>query len=578
LIEGATPIDRWGPVNESADVAELLWVLSNVGVFARSAVRESPIQKMRMPVDMSDPSRWRPVSEAIMNGREPWEFKPILKSICRMTSTRAQWLALGLLISVGGFSFWNTSALIATNNSQIQLRLLLSELQAFLSTVTDAETGQRGYLLIGEDSYLEPFDAALKVADQQSDQVEKLIDNLPDRRSTFAVMQQLVAAKFKELTTTVHLRQREGIQAAMQVVRAGAGQKLMEEIRGLANQIEREIQDRLAKHDRQATVIAERATHWSIAGNVLAALLFVLVIQRELRDRIRVSEQNEVLEQHVLDRTAQLGAAVKEIGTLNEELEQHVLDRTAQLETAIKELDSFSYSVSHDLRAPLRAIDGFSRIVLEDYGATLASEGKAYLQMVRDNTRQMGQLVDDLLAFARLGRQSLTKQTVDPDSIVRRCLEEMVQEQVGREVEIVIGDLPTCHADPTLIKQVWTNLLANALKYTRKREVARIEIGSRIEPRVEADGQPAFGDGAGTEVIYFVKDNGAGFDMKYAGKLFGVFQRLHRSVDYEGTGVGLAIVQRIVQRHGGRIWAEAKLDEGATFSFTLESGSLHGGS
>ena len=241
------------------------------------------------------------------------------------------------------------------------------------------------------------------------------------------------------------------------------------------------------------------------------------------------------------------------------------MNRTAQLEAANKELDSFSYSISHDLRAPLRAIDGFSRIVLEDYSDNLASEGKNYLQMVRDNTRQMGQLVDDLLAFARLGRQSLTKQTVDVDKIVRRCLEGMVAEQQGRQVEIVIGELPACQADPALLKQVWTNLLANALKYTRKRDVARIEIGSRIEPHVVTEGQPASGAITGTEVVYFVKDNGAGFEMKYVGKLFGVFQRLHRAADYEGTGVGLAIVQRIVQRHGGRIWADAALNEAQPF-------------
>jgi len=260
----------------------------------------------------------------------------------------------------------------------------------------------------------------------------------------------------------------------------------------------------------------------------------------------------------------------REIRKLNEELEQRVLDRTAELEAANKELDSFSYSISHDLRAPLRAIDGFSRILLEDYSEPLVPEAKAYLLRVRNNTRQMGMLVDDLLAFARLGRQALTKHPVEPDKLVRRCLEEMTKEQQGRKVEIVIGELPACRADAILLKQVWTNLISNALKYTRKQEFARIEIGSRTERRLAADGQASAPDGAVSETVYFVKDNGAGFDMKYIGKLFGVFQRLHRAADYEGTGVGLAIVQRIVQRHGGRIWAEAKLGQGATFSFTLE--------
>jgi len=248
------------------------------------------------------------------------------------------------------------------------------------------------------------------------------------------------------------------------------------------------------------------------------------------------------------------------IRKLNEELEQRVLDRTAELEAANKELDSFSYSVSHDLRAPLRAIDGFSRILLEDHGATLTDDGKGYLKLVRDNTCQMGRLVDDLLVFSRLGRLPLTKQRIDPSKVVRQCLAEMQTEQDGRQVEIVIGDLPNCRADPTLLKQVWTNLLSNALKYTRKREVARITIGHRsVSPP----------SGADPEAVYFVEDNGAGFDMKYAHKLFGVFQRLHRATDFEGTGVGLAIVHRIVTRHGGRVWAEALPSQGATFSFTL---------
>jgi len=237
---------------------------------------------------------------------------------------------------------------------------------------------------------------------------------------------------------------------------------------------------------------------------------------------------------------------------------------------ANKELEAFSYSVSHDLRAPLRAIDGFSRILLEDYSASLPDEAKAYLKLVRDNTRQMGQLVDDLLAFSRLGRLPLAKQSVNSDSIVRLCLKEMQKEQEGRKVAITIGALPSCQADPTLLKQVWTNLISNALKYTRKQESAQIEIGSRMEPRILTGEQTSLPSLPNTETVYFIRDNGAGFDMKYVDKLFGVFQRLHRAIDYEGTGVGLAIVQRIISRHGGRVWGEGKLNQGATFSFTLE--------
>lgn len=253
--------------------------------------------------------------------------------------------------------------------------------------------------------------------------------------------------------------------------------------------------------------------------------------------------------------------AEAQIRKLNVELEQRVKARTAELEAANKEMEAFAYSVSHDLRAPLRAIDGFAQILLKDYVETLPEKPRHYLQLVCDNTRQMGRLIDDILRLSRLGRQSITMETVDPRPLLDQCLEELHAEQIGRSVDIQIGKLPTCWGDANLIRQVWFNLLANALKYTRKCDSARIEIGATID-----HGEP----------VYFVKDNGVGFDMEYVDKLFGVFQRLHPMEEYEGTGIGLALCKRIVQRHGGRIWAEAKVNEGATFFFTLGRKPGHG--
>jgi len=226
-----------------------------------------------------------------------------------------------------------------------------------------------------------------------------------------------------------------------------------------------------------------------------------------------------------------------------------------QLEAANKELEAFSYSVSHDLRAPLRAMDGFSRELLERDSAPMDDEARHYLERVRNNAQRMGQLVDDLLAFSRMGRQPLKLQRVLPAEVVRAVWEELNSQRDGRRVEMHLDELPACQADPAMLKQVFANLLDNALKYTRRREQASITVGC-----LNNNHQPT----------YFVKDNGVGFDMNYAHKLFGVFQRLHRAEEFEGTGVGLAIVQRIIHRHGGEVRAEAALEEGATFYFTLK--------
>jgi PAS domain S-box-containing protein len=272
-----------------------------------------------------------------------------------------------------------------------------------------------------------------------------------------------------------------------------------------------------------------------------------------------VTLPDETLYLVIVRDTTERHRAAAEIQALNDELEQRVVARTTELAEVNRELEAFSYSVSHDLRAPLRVVDGFSRILVEDYGALLPDEAKRYLRIVRDGTEQMGRLIDDLLTFSRLGRQPLSLRTVQPAGLVTDILAGVRDELANRPVELVVDELPPCQADPALLRQVYANLLSNALKYTRGRAPAIIRVGA-LEPDEEA----------GT-CVYFVKDNGVGFDMTYVGKLFGVFQRLHRAEDYEGTGVGLALVQRIVHRHGGRVWAEAAVDQGATFWFTLAS-------
>jgi two-component system sensor histidine kinase/response regulator len=266
----------------------------------------------------------------------------------------------------------------------------------------------------------------------------------------------------------------------------------------------------------------------------------------------KLEEKNIELQQALKN----LQGAHREILELNRNLELRVGERTGELKLLNEELEAFSYSISHDLRAPLRAMGGYANILGKKFGDQMPPEAHLPLQRIRESATQMGQLIDGLLAFAGLGRRSLKKNTVDPTAIVGAVVEQLRSEITGRRVEIEIAELPACQGDSMLLKQVFTNLLSNAFKYSRGRDPAIIKVGWRREKE---------------ENVYFVQDNGAGFDMEYSGKLFGVFQRLHSAEEFDGTGVGLAIVHRIISRHGGRIWAEAKVGHGATFYFTLSN-------
>ncbi len=254
-------------------------------------------------------------------------------------------------------------------------------------------------------------------------------------------------------------------------------------------------------------------------------------------------------------------ALVEQMAGLNQELAGTVGKVTAQkaeLEAANRELEAYSYTVSHDLRAPLRAINGFTTILFDEHAAELSETARDFLERVHESGKHMGELVDDLLAFSRLGRQPMRKQSVNTSEVASNAWAQVSAELEGRQVTFHIGDLPMCESDPLLLEQVFVNLLSNAVKYSRPREVATIDVAAEVK--------------AG-ETVYSVRDNGVGFDMQYADRLFRVFQRLHRADEYEGTGVGLATVQRIVERHGGRVWAQAEPDKGATFYFTLKGAS-----
>jgi light-regulated signal transduction histidine kinase (bacteriophytochrome) len=241
---------------------------------------------------------------------------------------------------------------------------------------------------------------------------------------------------------------------------------------------------------------------------------------------------------------------VRQLNQLNRELENSAV----QLHEANEELEAFAYSVSHDLRVPLRAIDGFSRILMEDYGDSLDEEGNRLISIVRDNTNKMGDLIDDILLLSRVGRQKMKGFEIDMEYLVKNVWEDLRPDWDGREIEFIVDELPNAQGDRILMAQVFQNLLSNSIKFTRNKNPAFIEVGAQLYK---------------DEIIYYVKDNGAGFDMKYIDKLFGLFQRLHTAEEFEGTGVGLSIVQRIIKRHGGQVWGEGEPFKGATIYFTL---------
>ena len=271
-----------------------------------------------------------------------------------------------------------------------------------------------------------------------------------------------------------------------------------------------------------------------------------------LDQKVGTDDRDEIGElSRAFDRMA---AELKETTVSIDDLERRIHERTAQLEAANRELEAFTYSVSHDLRAPLRAIDGYTRILLEDYQPLLDDEGKRICSVISQGAHKMSDLIDDLLAFSRLGRAAINPSNIDMETLAKTIFQELTTVQSRKRIDFQMDSLPPAVGDPALLRQVWVNLLSNSIKFSRKKKRAVIRVR---------------GENTENETVYSVQDNGVGFDMQYSDKLFGVFQRLHSVKEFEGNGVGLALVQRVIHRHGGRVWAEGEVGKGATFYFTL---------
>ena len=433
-------------------------------------------------------------------------------------------VALLVLSALGVYAYMNIQRLIDTVNMLSQASRIVNNAERLLVLSIDIETSVRGYVITGDKDYLAPYDSSQNKVNEHIKLLLASTRHDPAQNNRIQELQQLVAQR-TELARQVIKAAEEDKQAAQKLVAGGGGKRIMDEIRTLIATVQNAER---ASFREQNTVTGDSLLQfqyafisWLIIPGVLIVVLFYS-INRHLDKRTMV-EQN-------------LRQASAEITELN------------------KELEAYTYSVSHDLRAPLRSISGYAQVLKEDYGEKIDSEGNRVIDVVIRNSSRMGQLIDDLLHFSRIGRKELILTTCDMEDIVRTIVADLAANEQNRKIDIQIGDLKPANADVSMIRQVLVNLISNALKYSATKTETKIQVGCYEEDN---------------SLCYYVKDNGVGFNMAYRDKLFGVFQRLHKISEFEGTGVGLALAKKIIVRHGGLIWAEAQLDEGATFYFSL---------
>jgi signal transduction histidine kinase len=422
-----------------------------------------------------------------------------------------------------------------------------------------AQSGLRGYVLSGNAAFRSACDRAEKEVPAEVAALSQLVKDNGTQTARVRRMASTASDFIAFQNENAALVERRQRAAAVALIGTQTGNRLMDhfllpmnEFLAEEQRLATERHTRAARTNRTATILVASgmALNVALAGALAAA--FIVGINRRLSvltgNAVRLAAGQPLLP------PLPAGDEIAEVDRVFRQMAVSLTRTTDNLHEANREMESFSYSVSHDLRAPLRAIDGFSRILGEEYADRLDEEAKRLLGVIHDNTARMSQLIDDLLAFSRLSRQPVERATINMCELAARTFAEASVAAGERKVEFVLGEIPPARGDVALMRQVFMNLLSNAVKFTASSSKARIEVGTAAK------------DGAD---VYFVKDNGVGFDMRYADKLFGVFQRLHAADQFEGTGVGLAIVQRIIHRHGGRVWAESTEGEGSTFHFTV---------
>ena len=430
-----------------------------------------------------------------------------------------------LLVLVSGVVILAVRGYGSSNRWLSHSHEVVAELEGLDASLAEAEAARRGYLSSADPTYLEERDSALSGLDQHLQAAKQLTLDNAVQQSRLRELESNLEKRHRQVDELIALAQSQGLPAAQRSSISEDVHKATLQVGAQIEQLQREESDLLAKR---------RGEDETWANGLIVAFITLLVsvigVLVWLSLRVRTETRARARHAEALDR-------------LN-----------LSLEAANRELESFSYSVSHDLRSPLRAIDGYSLMLEEDYGPQLDETARRYIKTIRAGSQRMAALIDDLLTFSRLSRQSLNRQTVDMNTLVRRAVAEVLESQPEPKPAVNIAQLPSVPGDPALLRQVWTNLISNAVKYSAKSATPEVQIRAATE---------------GRQVRYEVQDNGVGFDMKYADKLFGVFQRLHSMDEYPGTGVGLAIVQRIINRHEGAVTAKGERGKGATFGFTL---------
>ena len=435
-------------------------------------------------------------------------------------------IALAMLFALGVFSYHNIQRQAEATGWVEHTYQVAGTLQQVLSTMQDADSSQRLFVVSGAPAAADTFEAIVQRLPGELSTVESLVADNPKQINQFSELRRAIDERLANSRQRIAQRRELGAEALNPKYILPNVVTLMEAVRANTNRMIKEENLLLRDRLEQLRVARRLSVTIQAVGGFLSLGLLGLVF----------------------------AGLVRQIGRANR-AEQESQRSNEQLKEANAEMRAFSYSVAHDLRAPLRAINGFAQVLAEDHAPALDADAQRALERITTNASKMDHLIDDLLALSKVSTQSLHTGKVEMNELVRGVYQEIMEQQGGRQIECDILSLPPAVGDPSLLRQVWINLIGNALKFTRGRDKAHIEIGGNI---------------AGPEfATYFIRDNGAGFDMRYVDKLFGAFQRLHRPADFEGTGIGLALVHRIIHRHGGTIWAEGEENKGAVFAFTL---------